>query len=146
MSKNHNAIVLEAAVRSADLTMFILRQFQASNIVQHKSKAILLPLVDAVLKRVRFIFEYLFDVAIDAVGVDLESGGELGHIDRYETFIAAMRVRFSEFVQGACRNCKSRLLDDFSGLTNILDWDLFSGLQAATRFSFNFNFNSNLLI
>ena len=104
----------------------------ASDIVQFKSKKVLLPLIDIVLQRTSYIMKRLFPIAIEVIknGEDQFNEGNCSILSSYDLFVSDLQNTFHSFIESIEKSCKKKLVEDFATFTKIVDWDLLSGLQS----------------
>lgn len=110
----------------------------ASDIVQIKSKKVLLPLIEITLQRTSYVMKRLFTIAVDVIkgGEDQFDDSNPSLLASYDLFIADLQHTFSEFIEGIERDCKSKLIEDFSTFTKIVDWDLLNGIESVREYNF----------
>lgn len=125
-AKGHSIPVLEAA---------------ASDIVQHKSKKVLQPLLDIALARCSYIMRRMFDISLavltplgseDATAATtpvsaatVSAAAGFTRLARFDQFISQLRKVHCDFVAKTEANCRAKLRDDLDTFTALqLDWSM----------------------
>ena len=108
--KSHNTPSFECAV---------------SNIVQIKSKKVLLPLVEILSSRACYIMKRLFTIALEVIKSDDQNNYAL--LSSHNLFVSHLHKTYFDFLDYIEKDCKAKLIEDFSTFTKIVDWDLLRG-------------------
>lgn len=82
-----------------------LTVFQATNIVQIKSRRNLQPLIDIVLQRCTYIMGRLFDISVEILKKEEDEKG-MAIVSLYEHFMTELRARYFAFIESIEAECK----------------------------------------
>lgn len=94
-------------------------QSAACDLVQLKSKAVLLPILATAVRRAEMILTRLFDVAVSVVE---KEDFALSVIGSCQPFMKALREAFGAFVSQQTQACWLLLKEDVESFTSVIDW------------------------
>ena len=142
----HNEI---ASVIGITKDIFATPSYQtaATNLIQHKSKQVLLPLINILLKRASYIMKRLFYIIIQTIKYNnnddkTSSNNSISFMTIYEKFMKEIKNNYITLIENIEKICEIKLREEFFKLSKIINWDLINGNNLFNKID-NFEKQSN---